>query len=419
MHISRTLSPINDLHDAGRDERKSIAVDIGIVFVGGLTLFVLLILLLIGPGWPRTAEGDLSPTSGFFDAFSLLALDPAGMTQFVALAGVVLALNRFDRHSPDELGTDAAVRLWTRLDFRSLVQFILTFVAATAPYRALTWLVLHADEPGWSREAAASAGTCVILWLLLLLAGPTGTVFGLHSIQRQWHLADVIHRAGRLEQAWGHRWGRPLHSSDTSRFLQLRIAGNWSTIIALVAAAIPLLTLVVTPDYEFWTDPLYANFAIGLGLYLLVVGLAGLALTAGLSLLSLRVGNQGRAKGSAVCKSLSLAVPFLFGLGTATALGTPYIPALGAVLLVSWVQYACAMGLLREGPLRAQTWSPVRRLILNLRQLSHFQAHTRWMLLQTHWSAGLDRLPRRDAKKAIKEARHWRAKHALALPFLD
>lgn len=419
MNVSKALPSINDLHDAGRSERRSIAVDIGIVFIGGLALFVLLVVLSVGPVQPSKAERNLSLTSGFSDAFALLAIDPAGMTQFVALAGVVLALNRFDRHSPDELGIEAAVRLWTRLDFRNAVQVILTLVAATAPYRALTWLMIHAGEPGWSREAAASAGTCVILWLLLLLAGPAGTVFGLQSIQRKWQLAEVIHRAGRLEQAWGNRWGRPLHRSDTKSFLWLRIAANWSTIIALTAGTMPLLTLVVTPDYEFWKDPYYTHYMIELCLYLLVAGLAGLALTAWLSLLSLKVENQGRAKRSALYKSLSLAVPILFGISTGTALGTPYVPALGAVLLVSCVQCACAIGLMREGPLRTPNWSPVRRLTLNIRQLSHFQSHSRWMLLQKHWSAGLESLPRREAKRAIKEARLWRANNGLELPFLD
>lgn len=419
MNISGTLASINNLHDAGRSERRSIAFEMGMIFIGGLTLFVMLIFLLVSPQWLVTAEGDLALTSTFFDAFSFLALDPSGTAQFVAVAGVVLALNRFDRHSPDELGMEAAVKLSTRLDFRSLVQFVLTLVAATAPYRAITWMVLHAGDPGWNQQAAASAGTCVILWLLLLLAAPTGSVFGLQNIQRQWHLAEVIHRAGRLEQAWGQRWGHPLHYPVTSRFLPLRIAVNWSSVIAVATIGFLFLTWVVNPGYEFWSDPEYARFAIVLGFYLSLVGFAGLAASVGFALLSMKEVNQGRPAAANLSKSLAVAVPLLFGVGTATALGKPYVPALGAVLLVSGVQYACVLGVLRKRPLLSQAWSPVRKLTLNLRHISHYQAHTRWVLLQSHWSSGVEKLSRREAKRAIKEARRWRTNHGLELPFLD
>jgi hypothetical protein len=181
MKAPRTLTSINGLHDAGRSERKSIAFDMGIVFIGGMTLYLMLVAMLMGPAWLAAGEGSLALR--LFEVFSILALDPSSMGQFVALAGVVLALNRFDRRSPDELGMETAVKLWTRLDFRSLVQFILTLVAATAPYRAVTWIVHHTGNSGWSQQAAASIGTCVILWLLLLLAGPTGTVFWLVSLR--------------------------------------------------------------------------------------------------------------------------------------------------------------------------------------------------------------------------------------------
>ncbi|MET3936059.1 hypothetical protein [Arthrobacter sp. OAP107] len=184
MNTSATLTSINDLHDAGRRERKSIAFEVGIVFVGGLTLFAMLVLLLVGLKWIITAQGFPALTSIFLDALSFLALDPSGMAQFLAVASVVLAINRFVRHSPDELGMEAAAKLSTRLDFLSFIQFVLTLVAATAPYRAITWTLLHVGAPGWSQQAAASAGASVILWLLLLFTGPMGTVFGLQSIER-------------------------------------------------------------------------------------------------------------------------------------------------------------------------------------------------------------------------------------------
>jgi hypothetical protein len=176
---------------------------------------------------------------------------------------------------------------------------------------------------------------------------------------------------------------------------------------------------VANPAYEFWTDPEYASFAVALGLYLSLVGFAGLASSVGFALLSMKEENQGRPATANLSKSLALAVPFLFGVGTATALGKPYVPAIGAVLLVSGVQFACVLGVLRKRPLLPQAWSPVRQLTLNLRHISHYQAHTRWVLLQSHWSSGLKKLPRCEAKKAIKEARRWRTIHGLELPFLD
>ncbi|WP_104062698.1 hypothetical protein [Arthrobacter sp. 4R501] len=419
MNVSRTLPSISDLHDAGRRERKSIAFDVGVIFIGGLTLFSMLLLLLAGPRWILTAQGFPALTTVFVDAFSFLALDPSGMAQFVAIAGVILALNRFDRHSPQELGMEAAVQLSTRLDFRSLVQFVLTLIAATAPYRAMTWTILHMGAPGWNLHAAATAGACVILWLLLLLAGPTRTVFGLQGIQRQLHMNDVIHRAGRLEQAWGQRWGYLLHSPAGSRLLPLRIAANWFTIIALATIAAIFLTMMVNPGYEFWADPKYAGFALLLGIYLSVLGFTGLAAAVGFAVLSLKAENQDRPAESNTYKWLAIAVPYLFAVGTAIALGTPYVPALGAALLVTGVQHACVLGILSRRSLAQQSWNPARRLTLNLRQVFHHEAHTRWALLRRQWSSAVEKLHRRDAKKAIKEARLWRTKNGLALPFLD
>ncbi|WP_146072328.1 hypothetical protein [Arthrobacter sp. Y81] len=418
MNISGTLASINGLHDAGRNERRNIAFEIGIIFIGGLALFVMAILLPVGPTLLVTAKGGVALTSTIFDAFSFRALDSSGMAQFVAVAGVVLALNRFDRHSPDELGMEVAVKLSTRLDFRSLVQFVLMLVAATAPYRAITWIVLHSGDPGWNQQAAASAGTCVILWLLLLLAAPAGSVCGLQNIQRQWHLAEVIHRAGRLEQAWGKRWGHALHDPVANRFLPLRIAVNWSLVMAGITIAFLFLTWVASPGYEFWLDPEYARFAIVLAVYLSLIGFVGLAVSVGFALLSMKEENQG-SPAAAIAKWLAAAVPFLFGVGTATALGKPYIPALCAVLLVTGVQYACMCGILRKRRLLPRAWSPVRQLTLCIRQMTHYQAHTHWALLQSRWSSGVEKLPRREAKKAIKEARRWRTKHGLELPFFD
>ncbi|WP_427134177.1 hypothetical protein [Pseudarthrobacter sp. S9] len=254
--------------------------------------------------------------------------------------------------------------------------------------------------------------------MILLLAGPTGTFFGLQGIQRKWQLAEVIYQAGRLEQAWRHRWGQPIHSPAANRFLPLRIAGHWSSIVALATLFTVFATLVVNPGYEFWSDPRYARFAIGLGLYVFVVGLTGLAASVGLALLALKVENQGRKGTSHASKSLALSVPILFVAGTAATLRTPYVPALVTVFLVGGVQYACARGILQKRTLLPQAWNPVRRLVLNLRQLNHDQAHTRWVLLQSSWSSGVEKLPRREAKKAIKEAREWRTNHGLALEFL-
>ncbi|MEO5320526.1 hypothetical protein PV761_18300 [Arthrobacter sp. CC3] len=349
MNTSETLTSINDLHDSGRRERKSIAFEVGIVFVGGLTLYAMLVLLLVGPRWMITAPGFPALAPIFLDALSFLAVDPSGMAHFLAVAGVILAIGRFDRHSPDELGMEAAAKLSTRLDFLSLIQFVLTLFAATAPYRAITWTFLHVGAPGWSQQAAASAGACVILWLLLLLAGPMGTVYGLQSIQRQLHLNEVIHRAGRLEQTWGQRWGYALRSPATSRLLPLRVAANWFSVITLAALFAILLTLIVNPGYEFWADSKYIGFAIVLGLYLSVLGFVGLVVGTGFALCSLKAQHHGRPAASNAHKWLATTVPYLFAVGTATVLGTPYPPVLGAVLLVTGVQHACVLGLLTRG----------------------------------------------------------------------
>ena len=419
MNTSEPLPSINDLHDAARRERRSIAFEVGIVFIGGLILFAMLILLLVGPKWIITAQGFPALASIFLDALSFLALDPSGMGQFLAVAGVILAINRIVRHSADELGMEAAAKLSTRLDFLSLIQFVLTLVAATAPYRAITWMLLHVGAPGWGQQTAASAGACVILWLLLLFAGPMGTVFGLQSIERQLHLNEIIHRAGRLEQAWGQRWGYELRSPATSRLLPLRIAANWFSVITLAALFAIFLTLIVNPGYAFWADSKYIGFAIVFSLYLFFLGLVGLVVGTGFALFSLQAQHHGRPAASNGHKWLAIAVPYLFAVGTATALGTPYLPALGAVVLVTGVQHACVLGVLNRQPLIQQKWSPVRRLTLNLRQAAHYEANGRWVVLQSQWSSALKKLHRRDAKKAIKEAKAWRMKNGLGLPFLD
>lgn len=214
-------------------------------------MFVLFIVVLMGPGWVSRSEGGIELAPRFLQVLSLLALDPSGMGQFIALAGAVFAINRFDRHSPDEMGIEAAVRLWTRLDFRSLIQFIMTLVAATAPYRALTWMVLHQGEPGWHQQSAASTGTCIILWLLLLLAGPTSTFFGLQSIQQQWHLVHVLHKAGLLKQAWGERWGKGLYSGSKQPWLFVRIATNWLSSVVSAMVFVLVITAIMNPGYLF------------------------------------------------------------------------------------------------------------------------------------------------------------------------
>lgn len=194
--------------------------------------------------------------------------------------------------------------------------------------------------------------------------------------------SGAIHRAGRLEQAWGQRWGYALRSPATSRLLPLRAAANWFSVITLAALFAIFLTLIGNPGYEFWADSQYIGFAIVFGLYLSVLGLVGLVIGTGFALFSLKAQHQGRPVASNAYKWLAIAVPYLFAAGTATVLGTPYLPALGAVLLVTGVQHACVLGVLNRQPLPQQKWSPVRRLTLSLRQAVHHEAHTRWGVLQ-------------------------------------
>jgi hypothetical protein len=419
MAKTEPLTSLNHLHEAGRNERRSIAFDAGIIFIGGFIIWAILIFLLIGPAWLIRGADGLAITTRVPEAFSLLALDAAGLAPFVGIAAVVLALNRFDRHSPDELGLEDAIRLWTRLDFRAIVQFALILVAATAPYRAITWMLMNTSDFTSSRQVATSAGSCVILWLLLLLAGPTNTTFGLQGVQRQWHLAHVLHKAGHLERAWGQRWGQGIYGDVKQRRLPVRIGLNWLSLIATAIAIVVAATAITTPAYEFWTDHQYSRLLIVVGIYLAVCGLFGLAGSVAFALLSLRLLNEERSGASRLAKWIAYSFPFLFVGGTATALGTLYVPVLAGTAFIGCAQFLCSHILLRKGCVSDGVWNPISRLAWNIANRCHQQAVDRIRLLQAHWASGLARLPRREAKRVIKQAKEWRGNHRLELPFLD
>ncbi|WP_152683910.1 hypothetical protein [Pseudarthrobacter siccitolerans] len=417
--MNTPLNSINQLHTIGLNERRSVSFDVGVIFLGGLFIWAMLILLLSGPDWSVEVREVSFLDGRILGAFLVLSLDPTGITQFVALAGVVLALSRFDRHSSEDLGMEDAVRLWTRLEFRVLIQFFLTLVAASAPYRAISWIILHVNEVGWDQQAAASAGTCIILWLLLLLAGPTSTFYGLSEIQRKWRVVDVLHKAGILERAWGYRWGQDLYDSDIQSRVALRIIGNWLAICGLSVACVDALGRLLDPAYQQLSDPQHIRFLILVGVNLGVLGFAGVLVGVGLALLSIKARNEGRAKGSYITRVFALAVPFLFATGTVIAVGMPYLPLLSAILLIGLVQLACIRGLLSDKPLTKQAWNPVRIFVQNLRYLIHRRAHLRSVALQARWRSAIEGLGSREGKKALKEARGWRASQNLRLPFLN
>lgn len=375
--MSKPLSSINQLHDTGRKERKNIAFDAGVIFFGGLFVWIMLIFLLWGPDGLISIQKGGTAETRLLLPFVVTSLDPAGTAQFVALAGVVLALNRFDRHSPEDLGMEDAIRLWTRLDFRLVAQFILTLVAATAPYRAISWVFLHISKVGWDAQAAASIGSCVILWLLLLLAGPTSTFFGLQQIQREWHIANLLHKAGLLERAWGGRWGQDLYGCAAPPRLSLRLAGNWFTIAAFAIACVVATGLLLDPGFRHLRDPRYIQILFVIAVYLGVLGLGALCIGIGLALCAWKSKNEGRVTSSRVARISAFGVPLLFTGGSAAAVGPPYLPVLSGILFVGWVQLSCVRGLLHEKPLTTQSWNPIRRLVLNLRFLSQKRAHLR------------------------------------------
>lgn len=82
------LASVNHLHETGRQERRNIAWDAALIFGGGLVLYVMLVLLVSNPGF-ASAEGSSGAFSKLSNSLNYVALDAAGMAQFVAVAGVV------------------------------------------------------------------------------------------------------------------------------------------------------------------------------------------------------------------------------------------------------------------------------------------------------------------------------------------
>ena len=412
------LASVNHLHETGRQERRSIAWEAALIFGGGLVLYVMLVLLVSNPGF-ASAERSSEAFSKLSNSLNYVALDAAGMAQFVAVAGVVLALNRLDRHSPDELGADDAVRLWTRLEYRSILQFLLTLTAATAPYRSMSWILLHYGEADWHKKSMEIAGACTILWLLLLVAGPMGRTFGLHVIQRQWQLRDIVYRAGRLEHVWGNRWGLSLDLPPLKSGQALRITLNWAAITTLSASTSLLVTALTYHRFPFEITSSYWQFLFMLWIYFSFVGLFVLVLAVSASLMALRTSKDSRSKATTFWKFAAIVLPFGFAAGSVWVFARDYLPVTVPVLVMGAAQYACVQGILRVSPLQPRAWDPIRNLVLAIRTLSHQRACTNWQSLKSQWDLRLDHMSRRESRKARKEAQHWRKKHNLTAPFLD
>lgn len=180
-----------------------------------------------------------------------------------------------------------------------------------------------------------------------------------------------------------------------------------------------VMTAIMSPGYRFWGDVQYVRLLIIAGVYFAVCSLFGLAISIAFALLSLRLGNQGRPRASRVFKSFACSIPVIFVGGTAAAFGTSNLPVMAGILFMGWVHFSCAQTLCQKGRAAPRPWNPGSRLALNIANLTHEQAQNRAKLLQAHWSSGIDRLSRREAKRATKEAREWRANHHFVLPFLD
>ncbi len=411
------LASVNHLHEIGRQERRHIAWDAALVFGGGLVLYVMLVLLVSNPGF-ASPEGSSSALSKLRNSLNYLALDATGMAQFVAVAGVVLAINRLERHSPDELGVDDAVRLWTRLEYRSILQFLLTLAAATAPYRSISWIFLHLGEADWHKKSMEIAGACTILWLLLLVAGPMGKTFGLHVVQRQWQLRDIVYRAGRLEHAWGNRWGLSVDLPSVTSGQPLRITLNWAAITTLTASTSLLVSALMHDSFLFGTTSSDWQLLFILWIYFSFVGLFVLAFAVSAAFMALRTSKENSSKATTFWKFAAVVLPLGFAAGSVWISAADYLPVTVSVLVMGAAQYVCVHGILREDPLQPRAWDPIRNFVLAIRTLSHQRACTNWLSLKAQWNSRLDDMPRRESRKARKEAQQWRKKHNLTASFL-
>jgi hypothetical protein len=418
MTRTEALTSPNAIHEAGKRERSNIAYDAGLIFGGGAYVYFALVVCLTVIRPPSSDGRSLDIPRSLIRALQVLEVSDATMAQFLALGGAVLALNRFDRFSHAELGTERSTHLTVRLNFKSLIQTFLTLIAATAPYCAITRLAFHFGQPNWEKEMIGTLVLCLVLWLVLLLAGPLGMHFGLESIQSKWRLADIVFQAGILEKRWQHRWGMPIIHPKVRGNISLRIVGLWSFISVLVAALLLGLVFTEGSNGETLTAFGYGYFALLSAAVILYIGFFLLVSSCALAMLSMAAADHGRHALQQVLRCLAYALSPAVVTGLAVALQTFYYPVIVILIVMTGIHIACIRGLFNNQQLESQPWNPVRRLVLNIRLWSHSRAQERWTLLTKSWTSRMTELAPSDYKDELRKAQIWRDRHQLQLPFI-
>jgi hypothetical protein len=418
MTRTEPLPSPNAIHGAARRERSNIAFDAGLIFGGGAYVYFALVVCLTVIRPPRSGGKSVDIPTSLIRSLEMLEVSDAAMAQFLALGGAVLALNRFDRFSHAELGTERSTHLTVRLNFKTLIQTLLTLITATAPYCAITRLASDFGRPNWEQEAIGTLVLCLVLWLVLLLAGPFGMHFGLEAIQSKWRLADVLFQAGTLEKRWQHRWGMPIIHPKARGNFSLRIVGLWSYISVLMAMLMLGLTFIDGSNREALTASGYGYLALLSAAGFLYIGFFLLVSSCALAMLSTTAADHGRRGLQQVLRCLAYALSPAALIGLAVALQTFYYPLVTVMTVMSAIHIACIRGLFDNQHLVSQPWNPVRRLVLDIRQWSHARAQERWRLLSKSWTSRMTELAPGDYTDELKKAQIWRDRHQLQLPFI-